>query len=115
MLVVAPSRALAHDNLGGDELAATNWMLIGAMVVVLMGVLAGIWAWRSGQFNNVEESKYRMIDLSEDYDSVMAEVDARERVAADEVQKRAQAEQLAGAGSPGAGKLPADRAVQAKL
>jgi nitrogen fixation-related uncharacterized protein len=79
MLVFAPSSALAHDNLGGDELAATNWMLIGAMLVVLMGVLAGLWAIQSGQFSNVEESKFRMIDLAEDYDAVMAEADERQR------------------------------------
>src|SRR5262245_52433476 len=115
MLVVAPSSAMAHENVGGDELAATNWMLIGAMVVILMGLLAGLWAIRSGQFNNVEESKYRMIELSEDYDSVMAQADERERAACaaaeEAAQKRAQAGQVPAASK---GKLPADGAVQAK-
>ena len=78
LAVAAPSSAMAHDNLGGDELAATNWMLIGAIAVIVMGLLAGIWALRDGQFTNIEDIKYRMIDLSEDYDAVMAEADARE-------------------------------------
>src|SRR5207244_11178839 len=73
MLAVAPGTALAHDNLGGDELAVANWMLIGAMITVVLGVLWGIWAWRNGQFNNVEESKYRMLDIADDYDSIMRE------------------------------------------
>jgi nitrogen fixation-related uncharacterized protein len=81
LLTVAPSTALAHDNLGGDELAVANWMLIAALVVIVMGVLAAIWAARAGQFNNIEESKYRMLDTAEDFDAVMAEADAREAAA----------------------------------
>src|SRR5215212_2568953 len=77
LLTIAPSTALAHENVGGDELAMANWMLIGAIVVIVMGVIAGIWAARAGQFTNVEESKYRMLDTADDFDAVMAEVDAR--------------------------------------
>lgn len=77
LLVTAPSTAFAHDNLGGDELAAANWMLVGALVTILMGVVAGYWAIRAGQFNNVEESKYTMLDASEDFDAIMAEYDRR--------------------------------------
>ncbi|HYP40284.1 MAG TPA: hypothetical protein VEX13_07965 [Chloroflexia bacterium] len=77
LLVSAPSTALAHDNLGGDELAAANWMLVGALVTILMGIIAGYWAIRAGQFNNVEESKYTMLDASEDFDAIMAEYDRR--------------------------------------
>ena len=77
MLVAAPSPAFAHDNLGGDELAAANWMLLGALVTILMGVVAGYWAIRAGQFSNVEESKYKMLDASEDFDAIMAEYDRR--------------------------------------
>jgi len=55
LLIAAPSPALAHDNLGGDELAVANWMLIAAVVVIVMGVLAGIWAAKSGQFTNIED------------------------------------------------------------
>ena len=57
LAVAAPSSAMAHDNLGGDELAATNWMLIGAIAVIVMGLLAGIWALRDGQFTNIEDIK----------------------------------------------------------
>ena len=77
MLVMAPSPALAHDNIGGDELAAANWMLIGAFAVIVMALLAGLWAFRSGQFNNVEEAKYRMLENADDYDSIVAENDGR--------------------------------------
>ena len=80
LLAAAPSAAFAHENVGGDELAAANWMLVGAFVVALMGVLAGIWAWRAGQFTNIEESKYRMLDTAEDFDAIMAEAEARENL-----------------------------------
>lgn len=73
LLALVPGRALAHDNLGGDELAMSNLMLIGAVLVILMATLAGIWAWQAGQFNNVEESKYRMLDTADNYDAVMEE------------------------------------------
>src|SRR5580765_8936501 len=120
MLVLAPTSALAHDNLGGDELAATNWMLIGAFVVILMGLLAGIWAFTSGQFSNVEESKYHMIELSEDYDAVMAEADERERAAQAAADEAAQAAERRPQSEPAIppGKSqgrPADGALQAKL
>jgi nitrogen fixation-related uncharacterized protein len=73
MLALAPGRAFAHDNLGGDELAMSNLMLIGAVLVILMATLAGIWAWRAGQFNNIEESKYRMLDTADNYDAIMGD------------------------------------------
>ncbi len=78
MLVSLPSTAFAHDALGDDELAVANWMLIGAMITIVIGALWGLWAWRSGQFNNVEESKYTMLERAEDFDAIMAESDARE-------------------------------------
>ena len=81
MLVMAPSTASAHDNLGGDELAVANWMLIAAIVTIVIAALAGLWAYKSGQFSNVEESKYSMLDRAEDFDEVMAEADERERAA----------------------------------
>ena len=70
LLIAAPSPALAHDNLGGDELAVANWMLIAAVVVIVMGILAGIWAAKTGQFTNVEESKYRMLATADDFDAI---------------------------------------------
>jgi nitrogen fixation-related uncharacterized protein len=81
MLIVAPTTAFAHDNLGDDELAVANWMLVAAMVTVVIGVLAGLWAASSGQFTNIEESKFSMLDTADDYDKIMAEADERERLA----------------------------------
>lgn len=81
MLTVAPGTALAHDNLGGDELATANWMLVGAMITIVLGILAGVWAAKSGQFSNIEESKFTMLETAEDYDAIMAEADERERAA----------------------------------
>ena len=81
LLLLSPSNAFAHDNLGGDELATANWMLVGAMVTIVIGLLWGLWAINSGQFSNIEESKFTMLDNSEDFDTVMAEADERERVA----------------------------------
>ena len=98
LLIAAPSPALAHDNLGGDELAVANWMLIAAIVVVVMGVLAGIWAAKTGQFTNVEESKYRMLDTAEDFDAIMAQADARAAAAQAKAKSEAPQAQPAGAG-----------------
>jgi cbb3-type cytochrome oxidase maturation protein len=39
------------------------WVFFGWMVLVAAtGVAFLIWAWRSGQFKNVEEAKYRMLE-----------------------------------------------------
>jgi hypothetical protein len=81
LLALVPMSAFAHDNVGGDELAAANWMLVGAIITIVLGLIWGVWAVRAGQFSNVEESKYRMLDLAEDYDAIMAEADAREKAA----------------------------------
>jgi len=99
LLIWAPSTAFAHDNLGDDELATAGWMLIAAIVVALMGALTLLWAARSGQFNNIEESKFRMIELADDYDSVMAQADDQE--------------QAGQRGPQGGSKVPAD-SVDAK-
>ena len=39
------------------------WVFLGWMVfVVFTGAVFLVWAWRSGQFKNVEEAKYRMLE-----------------------------------------------------
>jgi len=87
VLLAMPSPVFAHDNVGGDELAVANWMLISALVVAAMGILALIWAARVGQFTNVEDSKYTMLELADDYDAVMADAEARERAAKEATQR----------------------------
>lgn len=84
MFALIPGAALAHDNIGGDELSMSGAMLVGAIAVTVMALVAGIWAWRAGQFSNVEDSKFSMLDTADNYDVVMAEaerVEAQERAA----------------------------------
>jgi hypothetical protein len=88
MLALVPTPALAHDNLGGDELAVANWMLVFAMVTVVIGVLWGIWGLMNGQFTGIESSKYTMLDTADDYEGIMAEFDAEQK-AAEEAEKAA--------------------------
>ena len=97
LIAASPTQAFAHENVGGDELAAANWMLLGALVVAVTGVLAGIWAWRSGQFSNIEESKYTMLELADDYDAIMSEVDLRDQATATSLGLRTNSEHVAGA------------------
>jgi nitrogen fixation-related uncharacterized protein len=81
MLIMAPGTAFAHDALGGDELAVADWMLIAAVVTMVIAGLAALWAYKAGQFSNIEDSKYTMLESAEDFDQVMAEADERERAA----------------------------------
>jgi hypothetical protein len=80
-LALVPTVASAHDNLGGDELATANWMLVGAVITIVIGVAWGVWASNTGQFTNIEESKYVMLENAEDYDAIMAEFDAQQQAA----------------------------------
>jgi cbb3-type cytochrome oxidase maturation protein len=42
------------------------WMVVGWMVVVaLTGVAFLVWGWKSGQFRDIEEAKYRMLEDKE--------------------------------------------------
>jgi cbb3-type cytochrome oxidase maturation protein len=39
------------------------WMVVGWMVfVMLTGVAFLVWGWKSGQFQDIEEAKYRMLE-----------------------------------------------------
>jgi cbb3-type cytochrome oxidase maturation protein len=39
------------------------WMIVGWMVfVMLTGVAFLVWGWKSGQFKDIEEAKYRMLE-----------------------------------------------------
>lgn len=111
LLLAVPTIASAHENVGDDELAVSNWMLVGAMFTIVMGLFMGYWAFRSGQFSNVEESKFTMLDTAEDYEAIMAESDAREAALLAEEQRAANkvAGTKAANTSPGAGSGPAAR------
>lgn len=96
LLAAVPATAFAHENIGDDELAVANWMLISAFVAALVGVFLMLWAFRSGQFNNVEESKYNMLNTAEDYDAIMAEADEREAALRAEEEQRSAARSAPG-------------------
>ncbi len=39
------------------------WLVIGMMLVIaLSGIVFLIWGWESGQFRDIEEAKYRMLE-----------------------------------------------------
>jgi cbb3-type cytochrome oxidase maturation protein len=39
------------------------WVVVGWMLfVALTGVFFLIWGWKNGQFKNIEEAKYRMLE-----------------------------------------------------
>lgn len=39
------------------------WLIVGwSAFAILTGVVFFIWGWRGGQFKNVEEAKYRMLE-----------------------------------------------------
>ena len=39
------------------------WVFLGWMIFVAgTGIVFLIWAWRNGQFKNIEEAKYRMLE-----------------------------------------------------
>ncbi len=108
LLLAVPNVASAHENIGDDELAVANWMLIGAFVAILTGIFMGWWALRTGQFNNVEESKFTMLDNAEDYEAIMAESDAREAALLAEEQRASKGQGTKAANaSAGAGGGPA--------
>jgi cbb3-type cytochrome oxidase maturation protein len=42
------------------------WLIVGWMILVaLTGVAFFIWGWRTGQFRDIEEAKYRMLEERE--------------------------------------------------
>ena len=39
------------------------WLVVGVMlVIVLSGIVFLIWGWENGQFRDIEEAKYRMLE-----------------------------------------------------
>lgn len=42
------------------------WIFVGWMAfVILTGVVLLIWGWKRGQFHNIEEAKYKMLEENE--------------------------------------------------
>lgn len=42
------------------------WVVVGWMAfVILTGLLFMFWGWQNGQFKDIEEAKYRMLDEKE--------------------------------------------------
>jgi nitrogen fixation-related uncharacterized protein len=60
----------AHDNLGGDELSMAYGMFAFAVAIAVTGALTIVWAVRTGQFHNVEEAKYTMLENAPDLDEL---------------------------------------------
>ena len=69
LAVLAPS-ALAHDNLGGDELAMAFWMFAFALLIAVSGAWIAWFAVKTGQFSNVEAAKYTMLENAPDLDDL---------------------------------------------
>jgi hypothetical protein len=68
--IVLARPALAHENLGGDELAMAFWMFAFALAIAVTGAFCLWWAARTGQFTNIEEAKYRMLENAPDLDEM---------------------------------------------
>jgi cbb3-type cytochrome oxidase maturation protein len=62
--------ALAHDNLGGDEMSMAIAIFIAGVVTISGAAFALLWAARCGQFNDVESAKYAMLANADDLDSL---------------------------------------------
>jgi len=68
LLMSLGTPAYAHDNLGGDEMSMALVIFLAGMVTMVGAALGMWWAYRTGQFSNVEEAKYRMLDDAPDLD-----------------------------------------------
>ena len=70
VLLSQATPAAAHDNLGGDEMSMAIAIFLTGCVLIAGASLAVLWAWRSGQFSNVEQAKYDMLKNAEDLDDL---------------------------------------------
>ncbi len=62
--------ASAHDNIGGDEMSMAMIIFIGGCITIVGAALAVLWAWKTGQFDNVEQAKYTMLENADDLDAL---------------------------------------------
>jgi hypothetical protein len=70
VLLSQATPAAAHDNLGGDEMSMAITIFITGCVLIAGASLAVLFAWRGGQFSNVEQAKYDMLKNAEDLDDL---------------------------------------------
>ena len=59
-----------NDNLGGDELSMAYTILVVGMIAFAGAAVALVWAIRAGQFSNVEDPKYTMLENAPDLDDL---------------------------------------------
>ena len=71
VLLSQATPAAAHDNLGGDEMSMAITIFITGCVLIAGASLAVLWAWRTGQFSNVEQAKYDMLKSAENIDDLL--------------------------------------------
>ncbi len=64
LLLALSVPALAHDGVGGDELASADSMFIVAMIFVMMTGIWIIFSWRNGEFRNPEQIKRQALEMS---------------------------------------------------
>lgn len=62
LLAAFATPALAHDGVGGDELAVADAMLQVAVVFFVLTGLGIIWAVRNGEFRDPEGTKIEMLN-----------------------------------------------------
>jgi amino acid permease len=62
LLVVVP--AFAHENVGGDELAGADVMLVLALMFFTMTGLCIIFSVQNGELRNPEAIKYQMLQVA---------------------------------------------------
>lgn len=66
LLVASP--AYAHDAVAGEELAGAQEILIVSMILLVVGMIICFYAWRHGQFTDIEEPKYTMLRSENELD-----------------------------------------------
>ncbi len=62
LLAVFVTPALAHDGVGGDELAAADIMLVVAACFFVIGGLGILYSARNGELRDPEGAKYTMLE-----------------------------------------------------
>ena len=53
----------------GDPLMSLDYLIIlfASVVILIVFPILLYWGWRKGQFKDIEEAKYRMIEMEDEY------------------------------------------------